>query len=61
MKKNTEDLLSRVKEKDLENGKGQARQDKTPQTQMREEMIRDDIASLCICNYSLPLSIKDEW
>lgn len=61
MKKNTQDPLSRVKEKDLGNGKGVGQTTKTTQAQDWGEMVREDMASGCICIYSLPLSIKDEW
>ena len=60
MKKNTQDPLSRIKGKDLENGKGEARQDKQLKPKIREQMVTEDLASVCMCIYSLPSSIKDE-
>lgn len=50
MKKNTQNPLSRIKEKYLENG--QARQDKELKLKMGEEMGREDTASVYICIYT---------
>ena len=55
MKTNTQDSLARIKEEDLENGKGYTRQDCWLKPKIREEMLR---ASVCMCIYSLPSSIK---
>lgn len=58
MKTNTQDSLARIKEEDLENGKGYTRQDCWLKPRIREEMLREDLASVCMCIYSLPSSIK---
>lgn len=58
MKTNTQDSLARIKEEDLENGKEYARHDCRLKPKIREEMVREDLASVCTCIYSLPSSIK---
>ena len=60
MKTNTQDSLARIKEEDLENGKEYARHNCRLKPKIREEMLREDLASVCMCIYSLPSSIKDK-
>ena len=60
MKTNTQDSLARIKEEGLESGKGYARQDCRLKPKIREETLREDLASVCMCIYSLPSCIKDK-